>query len=55
MPDESAAKDEQVKAAADRRAALTGEVSTDDADAAVRQARTQAPRGRTERPTTTAG
>lgn len=44
-----------VQAAVDRKAALTREAGTADVDAAVRHARAQAPRGRTERPTSTAG
>lgn len=44
-----------IQAAADRRAALTAEVTTDDPEAAKRHARTQSPRGRTDRPNNTAG
>jgi hypothetical protein len=46
---------EVAKAAADRKAALTAEVTTDDPEAAKRHARAQSPRGRTDRPNNTAG
>ena len=55
MSEQEEIQTEAVKAAADRRAALTAEVTTDDPEAAKRHARTQAPRGRTERPSNTAG
>jgi hypothetical protein len=55
MDDRDEKATESEKAAAERKAALTAEVSTDDPEVAIRQARAQSPRGRTERPTTTAG
>lgn len=53
--DEQEQVPEVAKAAADRKAALTAEVTTTDPEAAKRHARTQSPRGRTDRPSNTAG
>jgi hypothetical protein len=55
MPDEDEIQREAVRAAEERRAALTAETTTDDPEAATRHARQQAPRGRTDRPSNTAG
>lgn len=53
--DDGATVDLAATAAESRKAALTAEAGSADPEAAVRQARAQAPRGRTERPTSTAG
>jgi hypothetical protein len=53
--DDGASVDLAATAAESRKAALTAEAGAVDPEAAVRQARAQAPRGRTERPTSTAG
>lgn len=52
---DGASVDQSAMAAEARKTALTAEVAGVDPETAIRQARGQVPRGRTERPTTTAG